>query len=189
MWGPLAPHAVVLISGASGGVGVAALQLARAWGRSVVALSRSPEKRDRLHALGAAHCFDPSDQGWSQAVKDVLQPDRVALAIDNIGGSLLPEIIDTLGDLGKVSVVGRLAGPVPSFNTATLLFRSIRLGGVSVGANSNAESRAAWQDVLELLSATNARPLVDRVLPFEQLPDAFARLAAGPMGKVLLKVA
>ena len=70
------------------------------------------------------------------------------LAIDNIGGKLLPEVIDTLGELGRVSLVGRLAGPVPSFNTATLFFRRLRLGGVAVGAWTNAESRAAWQQVV-----------------------------------------
>jgi NADPH2:quinone reductase len=112
----------------------------------------------------------------------------VDLAIDNIGGALLPEVIETLGDAGKVSLVGRLAGPVPSFNTAALFFRRIRLGGVAVGANTNAESRAGWQEVLLLLARTNARPLVDSVLPFDQLPQAFARMAAGPMGKVVINV-
>ena len=110
------------------------------------------------------------------------------LAIDNIGGKLLAEVIETLGDLGKVSVVGRLAGAVPDFNTAALLFRRLRLGGVNVGAPGNAEARAAWRQILELLSRTGARPLVDSVFPFDQLPQAFERLAQGPMGKVLLEV-
>jgi NADPH2:quinone reductase len=93
-----------------------------------------------------------------------------------------------LGDLGKVSVVGRLAGPVPSFNTASLFFRRLRLGGVAVGAYTNPECRAAWEEVLALLSRSGARPVVDRVFPFEELPQAFDRLAQGPMGKVLLQV-
>jgi NADPH2:quinone reductase len=113
----------------------------------------------------------------------------VDLAIDNIGGTLLPEVIETLGDAGRVSLVGRLAGPVPSFNTAALFFRRIRMGGVAVGANTNAESRAAWQEALSLLARTGARPLVDCVLPFDQLPQAFERLATGPMGKVIVECA
>jgi NADPH2:quinone reductase len=91
----------------------------------------------------------------------------VDLAIDNIGGKLLPEVIDTLGESGRVSLVGRLAGPVPNFNTATLFFRRIRMGGVAVGAYSNEEARAAWKEVLKLLNQTGARPLVDQVFPFE----------------------
>jgi NADPH2:quinone reductase len=187
MWGPLPPSPVVLVTGASGGVGVATLQLATALGFTVVGLSRSVEKRARLQQLGAALTFDPGDPRWRQAAKAALAPRRVDLAVDNVGGSLLPEVIDTLGEGGRVSVVGRLAGPVPSFNTASLFFRRIRLGGVAINAYTAAESRAAWLEVLAMLARTRARPLVDSVFPFEELPKAFERLAQGPLGKVLLK--
>jgi NADPH2:quinone reductase len=187
-WGPLPAAAVVLVTGASGGVGVAATQLATAMGHKVVALSRSAEKSQRLRGLGAEAAFDPGDAGWRKAVKAAMAPRRVDLAIDNIGGELLSQVIETLGDQGRVSLVGRLAGPVPNFNTAALFFRRIRLGGVAVGAYTNAESRAAWKDVLALLARTGARPLVDKIFPFSQLPQAFERLARGPMGKVLVAV-
>jgi NADPH:quinone reductase len=186
IWGSLPSGATVLVTGASGGVGVASVQLGAALGHTIVALSRSVEKRERLRQLGASVCFDPADPNWRLALKRSLAPRRVDLAIDNIGGTLLPEVIDTLGEGGKVSLVGRLAGPVPNFNTASLFFRRIRMGGIAVAMNTAAESRAAWQAVLALLARTGARPLVDSVLPFERLPEAFARLAAGPMGKVLL---
>ena len=186
MWGELDASAVVLITGASGGVGVASIQLARAMGFEVVALSRSEAKRARLVQLGAKHCFDPTDPQWGQSLKRALGQRRVDLAIDNVAGTLLPEVIATLDYGGKVSLVGRLAGPVPQFNTGTLFFRRLRLGGVAVSTYTNAESRAAWQTLVDLLAKTNAKPIVDSVLPFEQLPKAFERLAAGPMGKVLV---
>lgn len=186
MWGDLPKGSVVLVTGASGGVGVASVQLAAALGHTVVALSRSEEKRARLRQLGASLCLDPGSAGWRLSLKNAISPGRVELAIDNIGGTLLPEVIDSLGNNGKVSLVGRLAGPVPSFNTATLFFRRIRMGGVAVGAYAPAESQAAWKTVLALLAQAGARPVVDSVLPFEQLPGGFARLEAGPMGKVLL---
>ncbi len=188
MWGPLPASAVVLVTGASGGVGVASIQLASAMGYKVLALSRSAEKSRKLDQIGAAATFDPMDPQWRQKLKSRFAPRRVDLAIDNIGGRLLPEVIDTLGDGGRVSLVGRLAGPVPSFNTATLFFRRLRMGGVAVGAYSNEEGREAWQDVLRLLSRTGARPLVDSTFAFDQLPRAFERLAQGPLGKVLLQV-
>jgi NADPH2:quinone reductase len=187
MWGPLPANSVVLITGASGGVGVASIQLATAMGHTVVGLSRNPEKSRRLEQLGATDVLNPGDDQWRRTLKAKLAPRRVDLAIDNVGGKLLPEVIDTLGDQGRVSLVGRLAGPVPSFNTATLFFRRLRMGGVAVGAYSNSESQAAWQEVLRLLASRNARPLVDSVFPFDQLPKAFERLAEGPMGKVLLR--
>jgi len=187
MWGPL-EGAVVLISGASGGVGVAAIQLALALGHRPIALSRSARKRDQLLKLGAVAAFDPADRNWRSDLKDLLAPRRVDLAIDNIGGTLFPELIDTLGEHGKVSIVGRLAGPVPEFNTSSLLFRRIRIGGVAVGAYTAAEASATWTQIVRLLDQTNARPLVDSIFPFDQLPQAFARLAEGPMGKVLLAI-
>jgi NADPH2:quinone reductase len=188
MWGPLPAGSVVLVTGASGGVGVATVQLAVALDLTVIALSRSEDKRHRLAQIGASLCLDPGQVRWRGDLKASLGARRVDLAVDNLGGSLLSEVIDTLGDRGRVSVVGRLAGPVPQFNTASLFSRRIRLGGVAVGANTTAESHAGWREVLALLARTGARPLVDSVLPFEQLPEAFARLAAGPMGKVLLRV-
>lgn len=188
MWGALPPEPVVVITGASGGVGVACVQLSAALGFTVVGLSRSAEKSRRLEQLGASMTFSPEDPQWRQALKARLASRRVDLAIDNVGGKLLPEIIETLADNGRVSLVGRLAGPVPNFNTATLFFRRLRLGGVAVGAYTNAESRAAWREVLRLLAKKEARPLIDSTFPFEELPQAFERLAAGPMGKVLLQV-
>ncbi|HEX4796397.1 MAG TPA: zinc-binding dehydrogenase [Humisphaera sp.] len=186
-WGDL-PPGVVLITGASGGVGVAGTQLAAAMGHTVVGLSRSAEKGQRLKELGARAVFDPQDQNWRQALKEFLGGGRVDLIIDNIGGELFSQVIDTLGMWGKVSVVGRLAGPVPQFNTASLFFRRARIGGVAVGSYSNAESRAAWEAACALLEQTGAKPLIDSVFPFDQVPRAFAQLAKGPMGKVVVEV-
>lgn len=188
MWGPLPDSAVVLVTGASGGVGVASVQLASAMGYTVVGLSRSAEKSRKLEKIGATATFDPSNSEWRQRIKAKLAPRRVDLAIDSIGGKLLPEVIDTLREGGRISLVGRLAGPVPNFNTATLFFKRLRMGGVAVGAYTNEESRAAWQEVLRLLARAGARPLVDSTFAFEELPKAFERLAQGPMGKVLLQV-
>jgi NADPH2:quinone reductase len=185
-WGEL-PPSVVLITGASGGVGVAAIQLAKAMGHTVVALSRGTAKRAKLSEIGADIIVDPTEADWPRTVLKTLSPRRVDLAIDNIGGAMLPQVIQTMGDQGKISLVGRLAGPVPQFNTATMFFRRLRMGGVHVGAYKR-EAQAVWGACLRLLDKTGARPLVDQVFPFEQLPLAFARLAEGPMGKVLLQV-
>jgi NADPH2:quinone reductase len=187
-WGQLKPS-VVLVTGASGGVGIASIQLGAAMGHRVIALSRGTAKREPLLSLGAAAVLDPTDPMWKRQVRELLAGGRVDLAIDNIGGALLPDVIDTLGEHGKVSCVGRLAGPVPQFNTASLFFRRLRMGGVQVGAYTSEQSRAAWADVLRLLSRTGARPVVDSVFDFEALPAAFARLWQGPLGKVLLRVA
>jgi NADPH2:quinone reductase len=186
-WGDLAPG-LVLITGASGGVGVASVQLAKAMGHDVVALSRDAIKSQKLRDLGASLFLDPNDPLWVRKVKDALKPRKIDLAIDNVGGPLFNQLLEALGEHGRISCVGRLAGPVPEFNTAALFFRRLRIGGVMVGAYTADESRAAWARILALLDQTSAAPLVDSVHPFENLKQAFAQLARGPMGKVLLKV-
>jgi NADPH2:quinone reductase len=187
-WEDLPAQSVVLISGASGGVGVASTQLGAAMGHTVIGLSRGSEKHATLKSLGASLVLDPANPGWRKELAAFLGKRKVDLAIDSVGGTLFPNLIATLGDRGRVSVVGRLAGEVPQFNTATLFFRRIRIGGVAVGAYTNQESRQAWKACLELMNRTGARPLIDHVFPFDQLHAAFERLAEGPMGKVLIKV-
>jgi NADPH2:quinone reductase len=187
-WPDLPQRAAVLVTGASGGVGVATAQLASALGHTVIGLSRDPAKAKRVTELGARATFDPEDQNWRKAVKELLGGKGIDLAVDNIGGTLFPDVIETLGQNGRVSVVGRLAGPVPQFNTATLFFRRLRIGGVAVGTYTNPQARVAWAEILQLLARTGAKPLVDSVFPFEELRKAFERLARGPMGKVLLQV-
>jgi NADPH2:quinone reductase len=188
MWPDLPSSGTVLVTGASGGVGVAAVHLAKAMGHKVIALSRDPAKQTRLREIGADITLDPADPRWRKAAIEQNAGRRVDLAIDNIGGSNLSVVIDALAEHGRVSCVGRLAGPVPQFNTASLFFRRLKMGGVAVGTYTAQEAQSAWAKVVELLTAHKAKPLIDSIFPFGEVKTAFARLAAGPMGKVLLAV-
>ncbi len=187
-FGPLPEDQTILITGASGGVGTATLHLAKALGHRVVALSRSEEKRARLAETGADVTLDPEGPDLAKRIKSALGGGRVDLAVDQVGGEAFNEILGTLGMNGRISCVGRLAGPVPSFNTASLFFRRIHIRGVAVYTYSAAEAREAWDQIVAVLARTGARPLVDSVFDFDQLPQAFDRLKEGPMGKVLLRV-
>jgi NADPH2:quinone reductase len=185
-WGDL-PPSLVLITGASGGVGVACVQLAKAFGHTVVGLSRDAAKSRTLRELGADAVFDPRQPDWRKQMLAQMGGRKVDLAIDNIGGPLFSQLIESLGYGGRISCVGRLAGPVLEFNTASLFFRRAKIGGIHVGSYTAAESRSVWNRVLDLLKKTDARPLVDSIHAFDSLPEAFARLKEGPMGKVLLR--
>jgi NADPH:quinone reductase-like Zn-dependent oxidoreductase len=187
MWEPLKPNSVVLVTGASGGVGVATVQLATAMGHTVVALSRSSEKQRKLADLGATFTFDPGDPQWSAAAKEALGPRRVNLAVDTIGGTQLPDVIESMGDSGRLSLVGQLGGAVPNFDTGTLFSRWLRIGAMALSLYTPEQHREAWHELGAILARTGARPLVDRVFPFEELPQAFEHLASGPMGKVVLR--
>lgn len=188
---PAPPHAgaVLLVTGASGGVGVASVLLGKSMQLTVVALSRSAEKGARLKTVGADFVFDSADRNLIKAVTAAISPQRVDLAVDSVGGVLLPQVVALLGRGGRISVVGRSGGTVPEFNTATLLFRRIRMGGVSVGDYTAQAAHAAWKEIVDRLDALGQRPQVDAIVPFEDVKRGFVRLAQGPMGKVLVRVA
>jgi NADPH2:quinone reductase len=98
-------------------------------------------------------------------------------------------VIAMLGHGGRISVVGRSGGAVPEFNTASLFFRRNRIGGVAVSDYSPEAAHAAWTQITERLNAAGQKPVIDKVFPFEDVKLAFARLAEGPMGKVVVRVA
>jgi NADPH2:quinone reductase len=187
--GKLQPGQVVLVTGASGGVGTAAVQLARALGAKVVALSRSPDKRKRLAHFGADHVFPTDSPDLKDLVFTSINKRGVDLVVETIGGPSLANSIHLLGSRGRVSVVGLLAGidgtvPIPS-----LIFKRATIMGVLVGDDGPDQAGDIWQRIVTLLSTTKDRPTIDSVFALRELPKAVERLRASPFGKVVLKVA
>jgi NADPH2:quinone reductase len=179
---------VLLVTGASGGVGTATVLLGKAMNLTVVGLSRSSEKGARLKALGADFVFNSNDRGLHKEVLNAIAPRRVNLAVDNVGGALFTEVIATLAYRGCISVVGRSGGAVPEFNTATLFFRRNRIGGVAVSELTPEAAQEAWKQIVDSLGRSGKRPVTDQVFQFDNVKEAFAQLARGPMGKVLVRV-
>lgn len=185
---PPPEKSVLLITGSSGGVGVASVMLGKSMGLIAIGLSRDAEKRAKLKTLGADFVFDPEDQNLVKSISASINPRKLDLAVDCVGGKLLPQVIALLGYGGKISIVGRSGGPVPEFNTATLLFRRIRVGGVSVGDYTAQAAQTVWKEIVDRLNAIGQRPQVDSIISFEEVKKGFARLAQGPMGKVVVHV-
>ena len=180
---------VLLVTGASGGVGVASMLLGKSMRLTVVGLSRSAAKGEKLKALGADAVFDPEDRDLRAKVSAAIAPRKVDIAVDNVGGALFPQIIAMLGYGGKISVVGRSGGPVPEFNTGTLFFRRNRIGGVAVSDYSPEAAQTVWKEIVRRMTEAGKRPIIDRIFPFEEAIAAFGRLAEGPMGKIVVRVA
>lgn len=185
---PPREHSVLLVTGASGGVGVASVLLGKSMDLTVVALSRSAQKGETLKSLGADLVCSPADPNLRKAVTAGISPRKVDLVVDSVGGALFNQVVALLGYGGRISVVGRSGGPVPEFNTATLFFRRNRIGGVAVGDYTPETAQIAWQEIVTRLASGGRRPVVDHVFPFEDVKAAFARLAEGPMGKVLVGI-
>jgi NADPH2:quinone reductase len=185
---PPSAGSVLLVTGASGGVGVASVLLGKSMGLTVVGLSRSETKGAKLKELGADAVFSPEDPEMRKKVIAAIAPKKVDIAVDSIGGALFSQVVAMLGYGGKISVVGRSAGPVPEFNTGTLFFKRNRIGGVAVHDYTPEAAQRVWKEIVRRLTEAGKRPVVDRVFPFEDVAGAFARLAEGPMGKVLVRV-
>jgi NADPH:quinone reductase len=179
----------LLVTGASGGVGVASVLLGKSMGLTIVSLSRSAEKAAKLKEIGADFVFDPSDANLRKSVTAALAPRKIDLAIDNVAGPLFNQVIAMLGYGGRISAVGRSGGAVPEFNTGTLFFRRNRIGGVAVADFTPESAQETWKEIVARLAAIGKRPVVDGIYPFEEVRQAFARLNQGPMGKVLVRVA
>jgi NADPH2:quinone reductase len=185
MWGSLAGDNV-LVTGTSGGVGLATVHLARARGLRVIGLTRHKAKSRRLKQQGCDAVVEAGSD-LKAAIRKIAGK-GVHLIVDNVAGPLLNQLFDILADGGRISVVGMLAGPVPSFNTAKLIFRRIRMGGVLVSGYSPVEAQNAWRLIIKQLKKTGRKPVVDSVFPFDELHAAFDRLAGGPFGKVVVRI-
>jgi len=187
-WGTPGAGAVLLVTGASGGVGVASVMLGKSLGLTVVGLSRSAAKGERLKELGADFVFDPADPALPKKVLAAVEPRKVDLAVDNVGGPAFNSLLMTLGYGGRVSVVGASGGPVPDFRTPLLFFKRNKIGGVAVGDYTAESAQEAWAGIVARLNAMGRRPVIDSVFAFEDVKKAFARLDEGPMGKVLVRI-
>lgn len=185
---PLSAEQVVLVTGASGGVGLASVHLASACGATVVALSRSPEKRQRLLAQGAHFAFDPSMDKLKDQINAATGRKGVDVVVENVGGAQLTSAVHLLAVHGRISVVGVLAGVEASLPIPAFMFKRASLHGILVSDNSAAESCAQWKQIVELLSRSGRRPIVDRIFPFAETRAAFEHLRGDVFGKVVVEV-
>jgi len=187
--GELKEGQTVLVTGSSGGVGTAAIQQAKALGATVVAMSRSEEKKARLRELGADVVVDSNLETFGEQVKEGLQGGRVDVVIENLGGPWLEECVKVCGTGGRIMVIGLLAGLKSEVTLGLLIFKCIRIQGMNVGSPTATQSQASWARIVETLDRAGQRPLVDSTFAFEEVQEAFARLQTGPFGNVAVRVA
>jgi NADPH:quinone reductase-like Zn-dependent oxidoreductase len=169
-------------------VGLAAVQLARGAGATVVALSRSEAKRDRLLAAGAHFVFSPTEEHLKEQIFAAIHSKGVSLVLENVGGPSLATSVHLLGIHGRISVVGLLAGlegvvPIPA-----LMFKRASIHGVLVTDDTPQKAQLAWKQIVEILDRAGFRPVIDQCFPLESVADAFAKLNTEVFGKVVVEV-
>ncbi len=187
--GALRAGETVLVLGSAGGVGTAAIQIAKALGARVIAMVHRPQALDFVRSLGADVVL-PLTDGWLAAVKDHTDGRGVDLVVDPIGGDAFDDAVRALDTEGRLLVIGFAAGGIPAVKVNRLLLRNISVVGVGYGEYIN--RRPGSQSVFEFgvgeLVKAGLRPPPPVRYPLSDGSAALQALAdGGVLGKVVLE--
>ena len=187
--GRLEKGQTVLVHGASGGVGLAACDLAKALGATVIAATNRAEKRGDLLAASKADHIIANTGRFREAVETVTGGRLCDLVIDPVGGEVFHESTRCVTFGGKLLVVGFVSGRIPEIAVNIPLIKGFSIVGVRAGEYSRrfpgrAENMARTLD--NLAEAEKIAPHIDRTLPIARWREGFEAMAAGELtGKVV----
>jgi NADPH:quinone reductase-like Zn-dependent oxidoreductase len=183
----------LLVTGISSGVGVAALQTAKALQAGVIGTSRSQDKLDRLRPLGLDVGVRTRTADFHEAVMKATDGKGVNLAVNNVGGSVFAECLRSLAFEGRVAIVGHLDRVMTTpLDLEALHSKRLTVFGVSNrlrNAAQRAETvRGFVRDIMPFLEDGRLRPAVDKALSFEDLPTAIAFMESDQqVGKIVVR--
>ena len=192
--GRLAAGESVLIQGASSGVGIMAIQIARLKGAgTVIATSRDAGRRARLAEVGADLVLDPGNPQWVEQAREATGGKGVDLTIDQVSGSLANQTMQAAAVLGRIVNVGRLGGFTAEFDFDLHALKRIDYIGVTFRTRSVEEVRAInaamRADIWEAVEDGTLSLPIDRTFPLEQAAEAQAHMRANAhFGKIVLTV-
>ena len=156
----VAPGDTVVVTGAGGGLGSHAVQLAAMRGAQVIAATASPHKIPLLETLGAAPALEIDAHTDLAAIVMAITGDRGADAvIDTVGPPLWPATMRCLGQYGRLALLGDVTGEPAPLRPAEVIFRDLRITGVSGVSRAQVERAAA------LVAAGRLRPVLAQTLP------------------------
>jgi len=178
----LSPDQSVLITGIGGGVALAALKIVRHIGGEVVGTSRHRWKLDRARELGVDHTILDHGQDWSGEVRALYGGRGVDLCIDSVGKVLHGKCIRSLAQGGTLTTCGATTGGNAETALGDIFWKQLSVLGSSMG------SMEEFREVTALFRSGLLEPVIDRVFPFSDAPQAYARLQAGDQfGKVVIR--
>jgi NADPH:quinone reductase len=182
----------LLALGVTSGVGVGALQVAKALGAKVIGTSGSAEKLEKLKPLGLDVALATRKPDFRDAVMQATGDRGANLAVNAVGGTVFAECVRALAFEGRLAIVGYVDGVLKAeMDLEALHAKRLRVFGVS-NKLRNAEQRAETvrsvsRDLLPAIADGRIRPLVDRVYPFAEFPAAKARMEADQhVGKIVV---
>src|SRR5258707_91817 len=190
--GALQAGQTVMIQGASSGVGLMAMQIAKLKGaKLVVGSSTDPTRRERLKEFGADLAVDSSDPGWVDQVLKATDGRGVDLIVDQVSGKVANQNLAATRILGRIVNVGRLGGTHGDFNFDLHAARRIHYIGVTFRTRSIEEIREIFRQVREdIWPAVESGKLklpIDKVYPFVEIARAFEHMEANKhLGKIVV---
>ncbi|MGA0598466.1 quinone oxidoreductase family protein [Enterovirga sp. CN4-39] len=190
--GRLQPGETIMVQGASSGVGLMALQIARRRGASIViGTSTNADRRARLAEFGATHTLDTSDPAWPDRVLEITGGKGVNVIIDQVSASVANGNMRAAAVLGRVVNVGRLGGATGEFDYDLHALKRISYIGVTFRTRSVEEvreiNRKMREDLWDAVGKGELRLPVDRSFRLDDVKDALAHMKSnGHFGKVLL---
>jgi putative PIG3 family NAD(P)H quinone oxidoreductase len=187
----LQPGEVLLVHGGTSGIGTMAIQLAARHGARVLCTVGSEEKAKRAEELGAERAIRYRDEDFVEVVRSVTDGHGADVILDNMGAKYLGRNVEVLAVNGRLVVIGMQGGTRAELDIAALLRKRAAVHATSLRARPAAEKAAIVQSVLAgvwpAIEAGEVRPVIDRVLPLEQVADAHRAMEeSGHIGKILL---
>ena len=184
----------VLVHAVGSGVGLAAVQLVRAFGGRCYGTARTAEKIERSRSFGLTDgvVVDNDPTVFIDASKQWTDGRGTNVILDLVGGSYLAADVESAALLGRIILIGLLAGRSATLNLGTMLSRRLTVRGTVLRSRPASEKAAATdafvRDVLPLLERGEIRPVVDRVMPLEQIREAHALVESNEtFGKIVLR--
>jgi NADPH:quinone reductase len=178
----------VLVHGAAGGVGTAALQVAKALGASTIAVVSSDEKERVAREAGAEEVVR-SDGPWRE---QALELGGVDVVLDPVGGERFTDSLRSLREDGRVLVIGFTEGSIPEVKVNRLLLRNVSVIGAGWGAyvmGNPERNRAIGEAIGRMVDEGFVRPIVGAFLPLQDAPEALRTIdERRAVGKVVLNV-
>ena len=187
--GALHPGETVLVLGSAGGVGTAAVQIAKAMGANVIAMVHRPGAVEFVESLGADAVL-PLTDGWRDAVLAHTGGRGVDMVVDPVGGPAFDDAIRVLATEGRLLVIGFAAGGIPTVKVNRLLLRNVGVLGVGWGefVNRTPGAQAEVGAALGALVEAGLRPPPPVRCPLAEGAAALQRLADGAVhGKLVLQ--
>jgi putative PIG3 family NAD(P)H quinone oxidoreductase len=191
--GGLEPGSTALVHGGSGGVGTAAIQLAKSAGARVFVTAGSEDRCQACLELGADAAFNHRREDLFAATLDATDGHGVEVVLDCIGGAYLDRHLDVLAANGRLVVIGLQGGARAEIDLSRLMRKRLTLTGSTLRARSVEEKGRIIEAFVrrfgpELMTGA-IRPIVDRILPLEKVSEAHRLLAAGEIfGKLVLEM-